>query len=378
MSRRGRGEGTIYHRKDGRWEGALRTDGRRIRWVANRRSEVQQQLSAAIHAREIGAPVPARRATFGKFWTDWLPGMRSQVRPRTLQLYEQIGRSHLLPVIGSVPLVRLTAAEVRRIHERMLRAGLSPTTVRHAHRVLHRALADAVRWDLVARNVATLVTAPRDAPFEIHTLAAEEVQELLAAAAGDRLEALYALAVTTGMRQGELLGLRWRDVDLPKGRLSVRTSLQSGPGGPTLSEPKTPHSRRQLLLTPEAMEALGRRRRMEAEERLAAGPAWRDSDLVFPNTFGGPMDRRNLLRRQFAALLTRAGLPTMRFHDLRHTAATLLLSEGIHPKIVSEMLGHAGIAITLDLYSHVSETMQQGATEVMSALVGGRHSAPRR
>ena len=128
MSRRGRGEGTIYRRKDGRWEGALSTDGRRLRWVANRRSEVQQQLSVAIHARDTGAPIPGRLQPFGKFWSDWLPELAPQVRPSTWQLYNQIGRSHLLPVVGSIPLAKLTASDVRRVHERMLAAGLSPTT----------------------------------------------------------------------------------------------------------------------------------------------------------------------------------------------------------------------------------------------------------
>jgi len=188
---------------------------------------------------------------------------------------------------------------------------------------------------------------------------------------GQRLEALYVLAITTGMRHGELLGLRWRDIDLDAGAVRVQSSLQRVRGGFELSEPKTAHSRRQVVLGDSAVAALRRWRLRQAEERLAAGSAaWQDSGLVFTNPLGE--NALGVLRTSFPALLERAGVPRVRFHDLRHSAATLMLGQGIHPKIVSEMLGHSTVAITLDLYSHTTPTMQQEAAASMNRLLQAR------
>ena len=200
----------------------------------------------------------------------------------------------------------------------------------------------------------------------------EEARTLLAVAQGDRWEALYVLALHTGMRQGELLALRWRDVDLARGTLQVRATLQrTKEDGYTLTAPKTKHSQRRIKLGTAAVEALSAHRARQAEERLALGAIWDGThDLVFPNTLGKPMDGIHLLRREFLPLLERAGLPRIRFHDLRHTAATLLLGRGVNPKIVSEMLGHASISITLDIYSHVLPDMQDQAAAAMDAALG--------
>lgn len=198
------------------------------------------------------------------------------------------------------------------------------------------------------QSVAELVEAPRVPRREMVALAPEQARALLEAARGERLEALYVLAVTTGMRQGELLGLRWRDVDLDDRALAVRASLQRIRGGPICAEPKTAHSRRRITLTELALSALRRRRAAQIAERLAAGPEWTDEDLVFASHFGRPLHASYVLVG-FHVLLRRAGLPRVRFHDLRHTAATLMLSRGVHPMIASEVLGHSTIAITLDL-----------------------------
>ena len=292
-----------------------------------------------------------------------------ELRPRVWQLYEQVGRTHLLPALGRIPLANLGPDDLRALHTRMLDAGLSPTTARHAHRVLHRALADAVRWGIAARNVAERATPPRAAQQEMRTLSVEQVQVLLAAARDDRLEALYLLAVTTGMREGELLGLRWRDVDLDRARLSVTATLESAGTNPVLAEPKTAKSRRQIMLTESAVVALRRHRQAQIAEHLTAGPKWGGHDLVFTDGEGQALRRQTVLQFRLRPLLREAGLPPIRFHDLRHTAATLLLSRGVHPKIASEMLGHASVAITLDRYSHVSETMQTEAVKAMTDLL---------
>jgi len=204
----------------------------------------------------------------------------------------------------------------------------------------------------------------------MQTLDANQVRTLLGVAKGDRLEALYVLAVTTGMRQGELLGLRWRDVNLDRRRVAVRGNLQREGSGMTIAEPKTPRSRRQIHLSEIARDALLQHQfRQQGERRLAAN-LWDGSlGLVFSNQVGRPIEATNMIRRSFHPMLAGAGLPRIRFHDLRHTAATLLLSSGVHPKIASEMLGHSSVAFTLDVYSHVTETLQREAALAMDAAL---------
>ncbi len=226
-----------------------------------------------------------------------------------------------------------------------------------------------MRWGALSRNVVGLVHPPRMAETELRTLNPGQVRALCAAAAGDRFEALFVVAVTTGLRQGELLALRWRDVNLDAATLQVTGTLTRDDQGLAVTAPKTARSRRQVVLAPPSVAALIRHRSLQAVERERMGAIWVDHDLVFPNVIGGPMQRDHLIRRHFVPLLRRAGLPTLRFHDLRHTAATLLLGGGVHPKIAAEMLGHTTVAITLNRYSHVTETMQREAAQVMGAII---------
>ncbi len=202
------------------------------------------------------------------------------------------------------------------------------------------------------------------------TLSADQVRALFLAAAGDRLEALYVLAITTGMRQGELLALRWSSVNLKAKRLAVTETLQRDGGHFRFEEPKTKASRRQVEVSELAIEALRQHRRRQVQERLAAGPLWTDHDLVFANAVGNPINVSNLVPRSFNPLLAKAGIPRIRFHDLRHTAATLLLELGEHPKVVQEMLGHSQVGVTLDLYSHVTPTMHRQAADRFDRLLG--------
>jgi integrase len=273
--------------------------------------------------------------------------------------------------LGRLGLTKLTAQHIQRLWGEKLECGSSPMTVRHLHAVLHKALEDALRLNLVQRNVADLVSLPRIAKHEMKALAPDQARALLDAARGDRLEALYAVAVYTGMRQGELLALRWSDVDFERKHLQVRATLQAIPGGGfEFAEPKTKGSRRKITLPQGAIKALREHRVRQKEERLALGEAWEDLDLVFPNPIGRPMDASNLLRRQFYPLLEKVGLPRIRFHDLRHTAATLMLTGGVQVKAVSEMLGHSSVNITLETYSHVLPGIHQQAAATMDAILG--------
>jgi integrase len=242
---------------------------------------------------------------------------------------------------------------------------------------MHRALKQAARDGIAARNVAELVDRPRAERKEMRVLTPAQVATFLNAAEGDRLAALYRLAITTGMRQGECLGLGWADVDLEAAQIKVRHQLQTRvEGGPSLTEPKTARGRRVIDLSPLDVQALQRHRIQQLKDQLALGEAWRnDLNLVFVTQAGGPLDPSNV-RHAFARLLTRAELPRIRFHDVRHTAATLMLAAGVHPKVVSERLGHASVAFTLDTYTHYMPSMGRKAAGRLDALLaaadGGR------
>jgi len=369
--KRGNFEGTIYRRKDGRWAASVSLGRRRRKsYYGKTREAVAAKLTAALKARQDGLPIIGERQRVGEYLGGWLEAVRPSLRPRTFTRYEQYVRLHTLPHLGRLPLAKLGPHHLQDLYADRQKAGLSPTSVRHLHAVLHLALGQAAKWGLVARNVADLVTPPRARRQEMATLSPEQTRIFLAAAQGDRLEALYVLALTTGMRQGELLALRWRDVDLQGRTLQVKATLQRTGAGFAFAEPKTARSRRQVALTDAAVAALRRHKAGQAEERLRIGAAWEDNGLVFANEVGRPIEATNLLRRSFHSLLVRAALPRIRFHDLRHTAATLLLAEGMHPKIVADMLGHAQVAITLDLYSHTTPAMHRQAADALDVLLG--------
>ena len=305
------------------------------------------------------------------FLEEWLVSIVHSVRPRTWHRYAEYVHLHIVPSLGPVPLEVLSPRDIQGLYAERIAAGLSPRSVLHLHRVLHRALAQAQRWGVVRDNAADLVDPPRPETREMQALSPDEARRFLAAAAGDRFEALYTLAITTGMRQGELLGLRWRDVSLEERSVRVTGSLQYVPGrGLRVGAPKTARSRRHVLLSEFGAEVLARHHKQQDHERAVARD-WDDNDLVFPNRLGRPMYATNLLDRSFTALLERARLPRVRFHDLRHTAATLLLGQGVHPKVVSEMLGHTNTSITLDLYSHATPTMQREAAGAFDRLLLG-------
>jgi len=371
-TRRGNSEGSITKRSDGRWEARISLEGGKRRcFYGKTRQEVARRLTEALRDQDRGLPIVGDRQTVAEYVATWLQMIRLTVAPSTVSKYDAQLRLHVLPLIGTVRLSKLTAQQVQIVYSKALAKGLSTTSVRLIHTILHGALKEALRLGLVPRNVADVVTSPRKRHHEMHVLTSEQTRRFLKAIHGQRYEALFVLAVTTGMREGELLALRWRDVDLEARHLQVRATLKLEVGQFIIADTKTTHSRRKIALTPQACDTLRRHRTELAEERLALGPAWNDHDLVFPNTIGRPFDRRDLMKRNFLPLLRKAGLPAIRFHDLRHTAATLMLLKGVHPKIVSEMLGHASIAITLDLYSHVMPDMQREAVLAIASVLEG-------
>jgi integrase len=374
--RRANGEGGVSRRKDGSWMAryTVQTPSGRKRKVIYAKSyaEARERLTEALANRDKGLTYDSEGLTVEQYLGRWLEdSVLGSVKVNTYQSYGSLVRLHFCPTLGQTKLSALTPAHVQCLYRQKLDEGLAPKTVKYIHTTLHRALRQAVRWGLVPRNAAAEADPPRVHTPEMRPLSPTQARTLLDAVEGNRLEALYILAVTTGMRQGELLGLGWEDVDLEARTVRVRRTLTLAKGGPRLTEPKTKGSRRQIRLTAGAVETLDLHRERQDAEGAVAGDTWNAWDLVFCTRRGTPIRRDNLHDKHWKPLLKRSGLPDVRFHDLRHSCATLLLTKGVHPKIVSEMLGHSSIAITLDTYSHVIPGLGDAAASAMEDALRG-------
>jgi integrase len=320
------------------------------------------------------------------FMTTWLTSVaRVEVRARTFETYERCVNRHILPALGGKRLHALTPADIRTLLASKLNEGLAPSTVQYIRAVLRSALAHAMRDGLVQRNVAALVRPPRAPRKEVKPLQFEEARTLLHAARPDRLYALWVIALSLGLRRSELLGLSWSGVDLEHGTVRVAQGIQRIGGALVLDELKSTRSHRTLPLPRLAADALREHRTRQAAERLRAGPQWAANDLVFCTEVGTPVDPRNL-NRSFRTLLIHANVrvlvsvdkdgcrthrTTLRLHDLRHSCASFLLALGNSPRVVMELLGHSGIAITMNTYAHVLPTLLGDAVAGMDDLLGG-------
>lgn len=375
MAKRGNLAGTVFKRPNGTWGAALQIDGRRKFVYAKTRREVQEQLQQLQKEAQAGqfkttSASTLRLNTVQEFLTYWLHSVvKSTVRPKTWDHYDLCIR-RMLPCLGKVKLATLSANDIREVEVYLQEnKGLANRTVRHCHSVLHMALNQAVVLGLLQRNPAKDLPPPRVARREMRTLPRDEVRRLLFSSAGSRWHALWAVLVTTGLRLGEASALRWSDLDLRKGTATIQRSVQRQTGvGMVFVEPKTEGSRRTVQLPPGAVATLKEHRPLVLQERLAAGGLWNDLDLIFPSPLGGPIDPARVNESLHTAL-HKANLPRLRVHDLPHTAATLLLEGGTHPKVVQDLLGHSTIAMTLDLYSHVTPRLQQEAVSKMQGLV---------
>jgi integrase len=372
--RRGNNEGSIYRRNDGYWVGQYgvqTAEGTKTRYIyGKRREDVREKLTKAIADRDGGLVYDAGNITVGEYLDRWLnDSVRDTVRQRTWERYEQFVRVHLTPALGKIKLAKLTPAHVRGLYRDKLNSGLAPRTVLHIHRAFSKALKQAAADGLIPRNPAAPVKPPQPRGEEIRPLNREQVRVLFEAASGDRLEALYIVAVTAGLRRGELQGLKWEDLDLEAGMLQVRRTCSEPKGGHIFEAPKSGKGRN-IRLTQSAVAALRMHRRRQLEERMHKADLWQEQGLVFPSTVGTPLWGGNL-NRAFKATLQRAGLPkSTRFHDLRHTCATLLLKQAVNPKFVQELLGHADISLTLNVYSHVLPDMGDATADAMEAALG--------
>jgi integrase len=326
--------------------------------------EVQDALSKLQNAKAHGTLTKPSRVTIQQFMQQWLDDVaRVTVRETTLDSYRGIVKNHIAKHVGGIGLQKLTPPHVQCMYSAMEKGGASPRLRHLTHAVLRRALKQAVKWGLIVRNVCDAVDPPRIIKREITPLTPQQVGVLIAAASGDRLEALYVVAIGTGLRLGELFGLQWADLDLNNSTLAVRRTLTEVGGKLSLTEPKTAKGRRVVSLPGRVVDAL------VAHRKLAVASGFAGVPFVFCNSRGGPLRRSHFHRNDFKPLLKRGELPDIRFHDLRHTSATLLLAQGVHPKVVQERLGHAQISLTLDTYSHVLPSMQTDAANRLDSML---------
>lgn len=343
------------------------------------RKEAERALTETLQALQTGSYIEPSTATVRQFLEEqWLPAIRTTVRSTTYLSYEMYVRLYLGPALGTKRLQQVTPADLNALYASLLKdgrehgdGGLAPSTVRRIHAVTHRAFRDAAKWGFTVRNPVDLADPPRRsaaATPEMQTWTSDEAMAFLRFTAGDRLYGLWFLLLTTGLRRGEAVGVRWQDVDLATKRLAVRQALVTVGHQVETSSPKTTKSRRVVALDGDTVTALQAHRKAQLAERLAWGSAWHESGYVFTYEDGRPL-HPNFVTKRFDTTVSAAGLRRIRLHDLRHTSATLALQAGVHPKIVSERLGHATVAFTLDVYSHVSEHLQEQAADAVAALL---------
>lgn len=365
--------GQIVPRGESRWLvrvflGRDATGGRRYhnQTVHGTKKDAQKYLTKAQRDLDLGQFVEPSDRPLEGFLSEWLAGsVAARVTPRTADAYSALIRLHINPVLGNRKLSLLTSADIQKLYAGMTERGLSPRTVRYTHAVLSMALDQAVKWSFLAKNPAKAVDLPRNRPQEMRFFTREQATAFLTAAESDRWHVLWHLLLVTGMRPGEALALKWSDLDGQRVRIQ-RNLVRSPDGRWVLKEPKTQRGIRAVAVPAATTDLLQRHRRHQLEERLKAGPGYEDRGFVFAATNGNPLDWHVLVQRHFNAIIKAAGLPRIRPYDLRHTTATLLLAAGENIKVVSERLGHANAAMTLNVYSHVLPDMQEAAAGRMA------------
>jgi integrase len=355
-------------------------DGKRkyqSRTVHGAKKEAESVLREWIRQIETGSYVQPARMTFGDLLDRWFRDrVAGRGSPTTAARYESDLRLHVKPALGHLLLSKVDLSVVEAFYSRKHAEGLSPATVRCLRTVIHGALKTAVHWRLLAFNPATKAVLPEPGGTERKVLLPTEAAALVRATAGGSLYALVVVAMTTGLRIGELLGLKWSDLDLEVGALSVQRTQARTKGGLFTKPPKTKASARLVEFGPDLARVLRQHRAKQAEERLKAGAAWQDNGLVFCGASGRLREPTGLNKR-LKRVLRAEGLPVLSFHGLRHTSATLALAQGVHPKVVQSRLGHATLAMTMDLYSHAVPGMQRDASLKMEAFLLDDGKGPR-
>lgn len=370
MSRRSPGEGSITRRKDGRWQASLQLDGRRIFAYGDTRSEAAEKLRAlTTQAREAGKLPEGGKLTLAEYLAQWLDQASSRLRPTTLDAYQVIVNSYLVPHIGQVRLSRLDPLRVSRLYA-TLGKSVSKRRLESVHGLLHKALSDAQRWGLIATNPADQVDAPRRETREPEMLSPEQASLFLQTVLkgeGGRYGTLFGFLLASGCRLGEALGLRWSDIDWEGQTVTIHRQITEVRGKPVELPPKTKSSIRVLVLPDWGVDLLRKQRTTMAQLRLRAGETWEPSERVFVSGNGGVPSRRNV-RRALESIQTRLGLPHVSAHDLRHLHLSLLAMNGVPVKVAQARAGHSSPTITLRVYQHVIGDPDRQAARVLDAL----------
>lgn len=365
------GGGSVYPLKDGRYAASIKdpVSGKRIVRYGKTRKEAEKRLEDIKFEIRQGTLATGPDQTVEKYMVYWLEEIhRPLIGVATYERYRGIVYNYIIPVIGHIHLQKLSPYHIQNVCNKAKDAGLAPGSIGKIRQVLHTALDKAVSWNLVTRNVCDVVLPPRAPRAEHPVLTIDQARHLLRVARGHRLEGLLTLVIATGMRKGELVALKWEDINFEEGSLQIRRSMaRIGSHGIVTKEPKTARGRRKIILPQFVIDALKQHRAYQLERKAEAGPKWEENNFVFPNIYGRYLDA-TIVHRLFKKLLVEAGFPDMRFHDLRHSAATILLSMGVHPKVVQELLGHSQISITMDTYSHVLPSVQKEAMNKLNDL----------
>ncbi len=332
--------------------------------VKGTKKEAEKRLSEMLHQLDNGTFMKPGRTTVADYLSKWLTDYaKVKLSPRGFERYRDIIRQHLIPAFGNLPLTQLKPEHLQKHYTAKLNDGLSARTVRYHHAVIHKALQTALKWGLVSRNVADGVDLPPIRRTQMQTWDNDDITRFLKAAKESPYYALFYTALFTGMRRSELLGLAWQDVDFLYCQVSVTRSLHHlKDGSYVFTQPKSIKSRRTIALSPSAILLLKEHKEKQELERTTMGKPLADDDLVFSTLEGKPL-RPNTITRAWVTLAARAGVKVIRLHDARHTHASIMLKQGVHPKIVQERLGHSSIEMTLDIYSHVMPGLQEAAAE---------------
>jgi len=369
--RRGKKEGTIFKRKNGTWRAQITLDGKRLSHTGQTYSECREWIRETQRRLNTGLTFAGSQIKLGEYLSDWLETTKATVRPKTWRQYKQIANDYILPSLGRIKIMALRPDQIQRVYDQLLREGKGRRTVQLVHAVIHRSLAQAVKLGLLGRNPDDATSPPKPKKREVKILDQGQVHRLLIAARtrGFGRLALFHLALVTGMRQGELLALKWDDLDLTAKSLQVKRQLKRVPGGGfNFAPPKTKAGYRTIRLGDRTTTILKRYYQVQLDVKSKAGEVWQEHGLVYPSTVGTPLNPRNVVRT-FKKLLADAGLPEIRFHDLRHTAASIMLNNGIDVLIVSKRLGHSKPSITLDIYGHLIAHSQEKAAELVDTLI---------
>jgi integrase len=367
--KRGNNEGCIYQRKDGRWCAQVSLSGRRITKYAKTQRECRDWVKQTLDKIEYGLTFDGTQITLERFMESWLTGKDISIRPSTARNYRRYSELYIHPVIGKMRLQNILPAHIRQLYLRMQAEGKGARTIQLVHVTLHCALKQAVKEGLIGHNPMDAVERPKVETQEFHIFTEEQARQFMTSAKGSRYEALFFLALTTSMRKGEILGLMWSDMDWEKGSLRVERQLQPvSYGGSALTPTKTKSGRRQIKLGKIGLTSLEAHRQRQEAQKALAGDRWKENGMIFTTSIGTYTDQTKV-SREFKRILQGAGLPDIRFHDLRHTSISFLLDIGTPVNTVQRRAGHSKASVTTDIYGHVMAHSQDAAADNIEEIV---------